>query len=386
MIRPTAIVAPSPTPQSTASLEPNASGFHDQTIHLANGKELTLTLPSDYTIYPAYQGLKRIRFMAWSPDGRLFLTDMKDLTDNKEGKVYILENFDPTTKQFSTIHTYLDKLRNPNSVVFFRDKRGTDWIYVALTDKLIRYEYHAGDLKPSGIAQTIAKFPDYGLSYKYGGWHLTRTIAIHNEKVYVSVGSSCNSCEENPDEIRAEVMVMDQDGANQHVYASGLRNAVGMQFLGSDLWVTAMGVDHLGEDKPEEALYKLKAGTNYGWPYCYEFQGRVYADTSKTWKSPIDCAAVPLAEFTFPAHGAPLGLAHIKNYWLVALHGAGDITSDHGNRIVKAQDGGVVEDFITGFWNDEKRIARPADIIKMEDESFLFTDDLGGTLYYVQHN
>jgi glucose/arabinose dehydrogenase len=66
----------------------------------------------------------------------------------------------------------------------------------------------------------LARFPAYGLSYKYGGWHLTRTVAIHDDKVYVSVGSSCNSCEEKEPE-RASIIQMDPDGSNARFFAKG---------------------------------------------------------------------------------------------------------------------------------------------------------------------
>lgn len=347
--------------------------------------QLGFTLPSGYRITPAYTGLKRIRFMAWSPDHRLFLTDMKDLSDNHEGTIYILEHFDESSGAFTTIHTYLDHLHNPNSVAFYKDRTGQEWLYVALTDKLIRYPYSNGDMKPSGEAQTLATFPAYGLSYKYGGWHLTRTIAINDDEVYVSIGSSCNSCEERSDEPRAQILAMHPDGSGQHVVAHGLRNAVGIKFFGDDLVATAMGADHLGPDKPEEAVYKIKEGTDYGWPYCYQFQGHTYADTSQGWKHPIDCSTVPLAFATFPAHSAPLGLEDFGDYFLVALHGSSTVSLAHGYKIVKVHDDGRVEDFITGLLRDGVRSARPVDILRVPNsDSFFFTDDFGGTLYYVK--
>ena len=70
-------------------------------------------------------------------------------------------------------------LHNPNSVQFYRDATGQDWIYIAETGQLTRRKFTSGEDQPSdGRPETIATFPDYGLSYKYGGWHLTRTIAF----------------------------------------------------------------------------------------------------------------------------------------------------------------------------------------------------------------
>ena len=146
-------------------------------ISLKNGKTFNLNLPIDYEIIPAAEGLKRVRFFAKSPDGRIFVTDMYNLTDNKKGTVYILDDFDEQTGKFGKVIAYLTNLKNPNSVQFYTDADGQDWFYLAETDKLTRRKFTKGETKPSGKTEVLATFPDYGLSYKYGGWHLTRTIA-----------------------------------------------------------------------------------------------------------------------------------------------------------------------------------------------------------------
>ncbi|MCV5941587.1 hypothetical protein OFN64_33460, partial [Escherichia coli] len=88
-------------------------------------------------------------------------------------------------------------------------------------------------------------------SYKYGGWHLTRTIAFGpNGKLYVSVGSSCNSCIEK-EEVRAGLLEMNPDGSGQRIFARGLRNAVGLRFIDNQLYVTNQGSDHLGKNSPD---------------------------------------------------------------------------------------------------------------------------------------
>ena len=172
-------------------------------ISLANGKTFNLNLPADFEIKVAAEGLKRVRFMAKAPDSRIFVTDMYSLADNTRGAVYVLDQFDQATKRFKRVVPFMSGLRNPNSVGFYEDSAGTDWFYLALTDRLLRYRYEAGSVKPTGTPEVLATFPDYGLGYKYGGWHLTRTIAFGpNNKLYVSVGSSCNACEEK-EEVRA---------------------------------------------------------------------------------------------------------------------------------------------------------------------------------------
>ncbi len=216
--------------------------------------------------------------MARSPDDRIFVTDMYNLTDNKRGVVYILDQFDPATRQFKKLTKYLSDLRNPNSVAFYTDRIGTNWFYLALTDRLVRYRYETGSEAPSGEPEVLATFPDYGLGYKYGGWHLTRTVVVGgNGKIYVAVGSSCNACEEK-EEVRATIVEMDPDGKNRRYYARGLRNAVGIKWVKDRLWATNMGSDHLGDHRPADTFYAIEEEKNYGWPYCYQAGAKVFPD------------------------------------------------------------------------------------------------------------
>src|SRR5258708_1508754 len=294
---------------TVASASPTSLVGHEVT--LADGRRFTLSLPAGYQLRVAAEGLRRVRFMAAAPDGRLFVTDMYNRTDNSRGRIYVLEDFDPATGRFRKVTPYLSGLRNPNSVAFYTNSSGAQWLYVALTDRLVRYRYEAASVRPSGAPEVLATFPDYGLDYKYGGWHLTRTIAVGPDgKIYVSVGSSCNACEEK-EEVRASVVEMSADGSNRRSFAHGLRNAVGMKFVGNDLYVTNMGADHLGDAAPEDTVYKLRDGADYGWPQCYMLNKQAVPDPkfASTPRRASDCAHAPRAMASFPAHASPLGLA-----------------------------------------------------------------------------
>ena len=355
-------------------------------ITLANGKSFDLNLPEGFEISVAAQGLRRVRFMARSPDDRIFVTDMLNLSDNRRGTVYILDQFDPATRQFKKVTKYLSNLRNPNSVAFYTDRSGANWFYLALTDRLVRYRYEAGKDAPSGEPQVLATFPDYGLGYKYGGWHLTRTIVVGgNGKLYVSVGSSCNACEEK-EEVRASVVEMDPDGKNQRYFARGLRNAVGLRWVNDRLYATNMGSDHLGDNRPADTFYSLQAEKNYGWPYCFQAGPRIYPDPKfNAGGAKFDCAKVPEALVSFPAHSSPLGLEYFDNSFLVALHGSTKKGLRRGYRVVRISESrpGVAEDFITGFFEPPLKVnGRPADIFNFQN-GFLLTDDYAGVVYYV---
>ena len=185
-----------------SSTVPSAPQQRPHTLTYAPGMSISLSLPAAFDIEIAARGLRRVRFFAQSPDGRIFATGMHNLADNRLGAIFILDSWNDQTHTFGRTIRYLDHLRNPNSIAFWTDPATKQaWLYVALTDKLVRYEYHPGDLRPGTPPQTLILFPDYGLNYKYGGWHLTRTIsageAHGTPRIFVAGGSSCNYCQES---------------------------------------------------------------------------------------------------------------------------------------------------------------------------------------------
>lgn len=371
-----------------------------QRVSLKNGKTFALNIPSGFEIIPAAEGLKRVRFFAKAPDGRLFVTDMYNLTDNKRGVIYILDGWDEVSGKFAKVVPYMTGLHNPNSVQFYRDSNGQDWLYIAETEKLTRRKFTSGEEKPTDTDPvTIATFPDYGLSYKYGGWHLTRTIAFSPAgKLYVSVGSSCNSCVEK-EKIRATVLEMDPDGKNSRVFARGLRNAVSIKWMNDSLWATNQGSDHLGTARPDETIYRLGPPANaggsdnpadYGWPYCHSSNGRIFADPKIKRRS--GCRNVTRPDLFFPARSSAMGFdffdqnsdTALRNSFLVSLHGSTNKDIGHGYKIVSVQKGRRSRDIITGFLQRGKVVGRPCDIYKLGPNSFLFTDDYAGVVYLVR--
>jgi len=361
-------------------------------IALKDGRKFSLNLPAEFEIVPAAEGLKRVRFFAKAPDDRIFVTDMYNLTDNKRGAIYILDGWNEQTGKFARVLPYMTGLHNPNSVQFFRDDRGQDWIYIAETDKLTRRRFTSGENTPTDKnPETLVTFPDYGLSYKYGGWHLTRTIAFGtNGKLYVSVGSSCNSCEEK-ERVRASVIEMNPDGTEQHQFARGLRNAVGLKWFGNVLFATNQGSDHLGLTRPDETFYALKQNSDYGWPYCHSSNGRIFADPKL--KRRDGCGNVTRPYAWFPARSSALGFDYftdpespdiLKNAFLVSLHGSTNKDIGHGYKIVIMRKGSRLQDFATGFLQGGRVNGRPCDIMKLSADSFLFTDDNKGVVYYVR--
>ena len=366
----------------------------EQPVKLARGLSFKLKVPAGYSIHVAKEGLERPRFFSKSPDGRLFITDMHDRDDNRLGRILILEDWDEQAKQFKKTTTFLDSLHNPNQVAFYT-VAGKHYLYVAETGQLSFYSYRSGDSMPSSMPTVVARFPDYGLNYKYGGWHLTRSIDFHNGKLYVSVGSSCDACIEKEDEIRAAIVEMDPDGKNMRYYARGLRNAVGMKWINNKLWVTNMGRDNRGPDKPEDLLHSIRENAFYGWPYFYQFNKQILADTAFIDSlRPAFVKTPPVAPWSFKAHSAPLGFAFTQGFcdanldssFLVALHGSTSVWRQRGNSVVQMLPGGRSREIVTGFLQgktENKRYGRPCDIIQWDKRSFFISDDKNGVIYYL---
>lgn len=365
----------------------------EEVVAFEDGTEATIRVASDFTVNVAAEGLGKARFMAWSPDGRLFVPDIVNYNLSREGRLLILDDWNEEAGRFETTHTYLSGLRGPNSVAFHTDENGQDWLYLALTEHLVRYPYQAGDNEPSGEPQVVAEFPNEQSPGEVSVvWHITRTILFHGDRLYVSVGSGCNSCEELAGDMRAMIYSMKPDGSDYRVEGKGLRNTVGIEMAEGELYATGNGVDHLGVDAPDEVLYKIEDGQHYGWPYCYVKDGQNVPDTAQAWNDPLDCDEVPLPLTTFAPRSAPLGLryfnrqAHpvLADSFLVALHGSFEQSVGAGNEIRRVTREGKQQLFMDGFIQDGERLIRPVDFLPKDEDSFFFTDDQGGRVFYVK--
>lgn len=361
-------------------------------VTVGDGTVQEFMLAEPFELAVAAEGVGKARFMAESPDGRLFVPDLVDYQLSHEGKVYILEDFNEETREFETKHEYLSGLRGSNSVAFYTDGDGKHWLYLALTAHLVRYPYEPGDTAPSGEPEIILEFPNtQAPEAKSVVWHITRTIEFHEDRLYISIGSGCNACEQPEGEMRAMVASVMPDGSDMRVVADGLRNAVGFTWMNDELVVTENGADHLGSQAPDEVVYRIaEEGDFYGWPYCYESDGEVLLDTTTQWETPVDCQTVPTSLASFAPRSAPLGIEYFEDVhsvldgtMLVALHGSFDQSMMSGYEIVRVTPEGEQDVFMDGFQlPNTERIARPVDFHEWRD-GFLFTDDYGGRVYYV---
>lgn len=223
------------------------------------------------------------------------------------------------------------------------------------------------------------------------GNHWTKTIGIGPDgKLYMSSGSTCNVCEEE-DRRRAAMMRFNLDGSDGKVIATGLRNSVGFDWgPGGGLFATENARDLLGDDFPPEELNRIEEGGFYGWPYVNGF-GVLDPDLGPGNEARLEEAINPV--HGFKPHNAPLGMTFIggtgtpddyQGAALVALHGSWNRREKDGYKVVSLHFEGseiVERDFMTGFLNDGKAVARPVDVEQDEAGAIYVSDDFSGTIY-----
>jgi glucose/arabinose dehydrogenase len=268
----------------------------------------------------------------------------------------------------------LEGLNRPHGLALAGNK-----LYVAEENQVAVYDYDPNNLTASNKKKI--------LDLPAGGRHTTRSLLIRDSKLYVSIGSSCDVCEEK-DSRRASVLVANLDGSDSHTFASGLRNTVFITInpKTNEIWGTDMGRDFLGDNLPPDEINILKEGQNFGWPICY---GKNVHDTNFDKKTYITdpCSSAVASHIDIPAHSAPLGLAFLGNDLLVAYHGSWNRSTPTGYKIVrfKLDSGGQlagVEDFVTGWLTSDLQVlGRPAGILVLDEKTIYVSDDKSGVVY-----
>ena len=326
----------------------------------------------------------KARMMAFSPGGVLLVTSTSD------GKVLAFPDPQHSGKAQRTV-TVLDDLNAPHGIAFYQGK-----LYVADTDEVLRYDWNESALRATN-PQSLTKLAR-------GGMHFTRSLIFHDGKMYVSSGSDCNICKED-DPHRAAVTEYTPEGRELRIFASGLRNAVGLAVnpLTKSVWASVNGRDWLGDNLPPDEINDLgKDGGNFGWPYCY---GNKIPNPEFKDEGPKICPTTIAPKVEIPAHSAPLGMDfytgkafpdEYRNGLFVALHGSWNRSALSGYRVgwVKIGSDGQpqsdVQDFLTGFITPgEKkngpRMGRPAGVITGPDGALYVSDDTAGKIYRITY-
>ncbi len=346
------------------------------------GFEVSVFSEGDYT-YP--------RIMIEAPNGDLFLADTRGekiylLRDvNKDGKI------DNATERF----VFAEKLTKPFGMAINKG-----YFYIGDTDEVLRAKYEIGATKLTEKLEKIADMP----GGKEGKGHSTRNLLFNADgtKLYVAVGSASNVDNEIAEPRRAAINEYNPDGTGHRIYASGIRNPVGiaMNPVTKEVWVSVNERDGLGDDLVNDYVTSVKDGGFYGWPF-------MYLGKNVDPRRQDDLAKVKLADPIVPdvlieSHGAATGLCFYtgtmfpKEYQgnaFVALHGSWNRSLRHGYKIVRVPmkdgkpEGGYIN-FMNGWipGPDAKEVwGRPAGVLMIKDGSLLVMDDTAKKVWRVTY-
>lgn len=289
--------------------------------------------------------------------------------------------------------TFLSGLNQPYGMAFIGNS-----FYVANTDGLWMFPYKTGDTKITGTGKKIVSLPAGGYNN-----HWTRNLLVSKakDKIYISVGSGSNVGENGMEhEVRrAAILQVNPDGTGEKIFASGLRNPVGMDWspTTNKLWTAVNERDGLGDDLVPDYITSVKEGGFYGWPYAYFGQNE---DPRLKGVEPELVKKTLVPDVAVGSHTASLGLAFYTGAKFPAKYQGGAFIGQHGswNRsklvgykvaFVPFKDGkpaGQMQDFLTGFVSNADKsevFGRPVGVAVMKDGSLLVADDVSGVIWRV---
>lgn len=349
-----------------------------QQIRGANETQFPLSIPDGFKL-EVFAHVKGARVLARDGFGNFWVSQPS------EGTVSIIEM---AQGKEPAVHAVFRDLQNPHGLAIDPANGGT-MLYIAEEHRIVRVPLYS-----DGGLEEIAQLPS-------GGGHFTRTLEFGPDgRLYVSIGSSCNVCEED-DERRAAIYSMNPDGSDFRAHARGLRNAVffDWSYVDARMWATEMGRDNLGDDAPPDEINTIEEGKHYGWPYCYgDNVHDTQFDSSLNAENFCASEATPAA-VDLQAHSAPLGLAFVpeegwpQEWWydlIVAMHGSWNRSEPTGYKLVRVKldehgryEG--VEDFISGWLSGGRVYGRPVDLLIYPGGELYITDDGAGIIYRLSH-
>lgn len=347
------------------------------------------TAPAGFKVKKFASDLKNPRNTYVAPNGDLFVAESGTAFSANQITIFRDKDKDGI---YETRAVYLSGLDKPYGILTLGKS-----FYVANTDGLYQYNYDPAALKLEGKGKKIVELPAGGYNN-----HWTRNLIANADgsKIYISVGSASNVAEHGIDteKRRAGILQVNPDGTGEKIYASGLRNPVGMDWnpVTKELWTAVNERDGLGDDLVPDYITSVKPGGFYGWPYSYF--GQIEDPRLKgQGKDLVAKAIVP--DVPVGSHTASLGLTFYtsdkfpvkyKNGAFVGQHGSWNRAKLSGYKVVFVpfENGkpGKPEDFLTGFLANEDKsqvYGRPVDVTLLPDGSLLVNDDSGNTLWQV---
>jgi glucose/arabinose dehydrogenase len=364
-------------------------------------------VPPGFQVELFASGLSDPRSLLTAPNGDIFVAE------SEAGRIRVLRAGDGEAKPRES-SVFASGLNQPFGIAFYPPGPDPQWLYVANTNSVVRFAYRAGDLKAGARPETIVR------SLPRGG-HTTRDLVFSNDRkrMFVSVGSAGNAGEAmrkrsaaeiarwdaehglgaawDGDTDRADVLVFDPNGKNGKVFASGLRNCVGLRThpQTGDLWCSLNERDALGDDLVPDFVTRVREGAFYGWPWYYI---GARPDPTHAGERPDLADKVTLPDVLLQAHSASMHIAfyegtqfpaEYRHDAFVAEHGSWNRAKRTGPKVIRIHlDNGVpngeYEDFLTGFVvNDSSVWGRPVGVTVARDGALLVSEDGNGTIWRI---
>ena len=286
---------------------------------------------------------------------------------------------------------FLENLNSPFGMTLV----GND-LYVADTDRLLRFHYENGETAIKSQPMKVIDLPGGTLNH-----HWTKNVIASKDgsKLYVTVGSNSNVGENGMDqeEGRAAIWEVDRATGNHRIFASGIRNPNGLAWepRSGALWTAVNERDEIGSDLVPDYITSVKDGGFYGWPYSYYGQ---HVDVRVEPQNPGLVAKAIAPDYAVGPHTASLGLTFAEGNRLPAQFKEGAFIGQHGSWNRKPHSGykvifvpfssgkpsGPPVDVLTGFLNnEEKAMGRPVGVVIDRQGDLLVADDVGNKVWRV---
>lgn len=361
----------------------NVNIFKPDKVEPTPERMRAIKAPAGFTVSAFATGLKNARILAVAPNGDVYLSR------RDQGDVLLLKDGNGDGRADGAPVTVANRAGAHGLAI--RDNK----LYLITARELfmadIRADGRLGELK-----LLVGDLPD-------AGQHANRTMAFGPDgMLYISVGSTCNACNESNPE-NATLLRVSPDGKQRSIFASGLRNMIGFAWhpQTGELWGFDHGIDFLGDNQQPEELNKIELGKQYGWPHVYG-AGEIYPQSTpqgeiskEQWKA----RSTPMV-LGYTAHAAPMQMAfgdrsafpaQYRADAFVTMRGSWNRNPASGYEIVRVRyENGQpkgIEPFVTGFLTDggKTHIARPVGLAFAKDGALLMADDGNGVIYRIAY-
>jgi len=347
-------------------------------------------VPDGFRVELFATSLSGPRMIRTAPNGDLFVVE------STANRVRVLRDADGDGKP-EVVSVFVEGLNQPFGIGFFPPK-DPRWVYVANTDSVARFPYVPGDVQARGAGETIVNDISGGGRLR-GGGHWTRDLvfSLDGSRMFVSVGSRSNVSDSSAEDRRARIFEYTPDGKNERVYATGIRNPVGLAVHPEtgELWTSVNERDELGDHLPPDYVTRVRDGGFYGWPWFYI---GAHQDPRHDGKHPELRDKVIVPDVLLQSHSASLGMTFYAGARFPAAYRMGAFAAEHGSWNRKRRTGykvvyipvangvptGEYVDFMTGFVTPDGDVwGRPVAVAEGNDGALYATDDGGNCVWRI---